>query len=245
MANVISGKLRKSIEMYIYQAFDKIDKTKSNSDHYKKIFNSMNDTEFTNFLKLPFPFRFHHKPWEVEPNMNDIKDGLNFLKVPLMEKVALPYLCKNDNGEPIMSQPAIVLYAPEKCMQQLITKKNKIAIDIDNRDMKTGLLNSDDKGGKSSDREIESLGILGLDNTMKEFTTAKADSMESKTLMNNSIMTNGQVSLTDIQTDNIDSLSKNLLSVYLLGAHIMSNIVNEDYMTPYTLKNKNKNIQRI
>ena len=38
-------------------------------------------------------------------------------------------------------------------MKQFITKKNSTPTGIDNRDMKSGLLVSFDKGGKTSDRE--------------------------------------------------------------------------------------------
>ena len=63
--------------------------------------------------------------------------------------------------------------------------------------------------------------------------------------MNNTIKTTGQVSLKDLPEDLNDSLSKNLLSTYFLGAQLMSNLVNEDYMTPYTYLNKHKKIDRV
>ena len=245
MAEKIDNNKRKELEAIIYKFFDKMDKSETNSEYYKNLFAKMNNDEFYKFISLDFPYRFHHKPWVVEPTMDDIKSALNFIGVPLLEKVSASYVFKNDKGIPVNSKPAIVIYVPNKKMQQFITHKNSVAIDIDNRDMKTGQLLGGDKGGKSTDRELESLGILGLDNVMEEFTTAKADSMESKSLMYNAISTTGQVSIKDIETDNSDSLSKNLMSVYLIGANIMSNIVNQDYLLPYTLKEKKKTIERI
>ena len=52
------------------------------------------------------------------------------------------------------------------------------------------------------------------------------------------ILANGFVRDSDLQIPNDDSLGKNMLNSYLLGAHIASNLVDIDYMTPYTAKNR-------
>jgi hypothetical protein len=120
----------------------------------------------------------------------------------------------------------------------MLTKKNNNAMNIENRDMKTGRLVGEDKGGQETDREFESLATMGLDWTMDEFARAKADALGAATQMSNTILTNGFVSDKDIQVTSDDSLGKNMLNAYLLGAHITSNLVDIDYMTPYTAKNR-------
>ena len=120
-------------------------------------------------------------------------------------------------------------------MKQLLTKKNGMSISTKTRDMKTGLLTGIDKNGKESDREFESLAICGLDNSIKEFSRSRADSMNDKSVMNNTINNLGQVYLKDLPDDPTDSLSKNLLSTYFIGAQLYTNLVNEDYMTTYTM----------
>lgn len=245
MAKQLTKKLRADVERVIYEAFDKIDKTKTCSEHYKKTFAEMSDSDFLKFVSLRFPYRFHHKPFEVEPSMQDIVDGLDYLGVPLMEKVNMPDVYIDANGTPVSTMEAMVVYVPIKRMQQGITKKNSMSTDISMRDMKNGLLTGYDKNGKTSDREIESLVILGLDNTAKEFSTIKADSMEAKAVAYNDISITGQVSQKDINFTQEDSLSKNLLNTYFLGAHIYTNIINQDYYLPYTIKNKKKTIERI
>ena len=62
--------------------------------------------------------------------------------------------------------------------------------------------------------------------------------------MNNTIKVLGQVSLNELPDDPTDSLSKNLLNAYFLGAQLYTNIVNEDYMTPYTMSLKQKRVER-
>lgn len=241
----MNNKLRQEIEAIIYKTMDTLDRSKTNSEYYKIKFSKMSNEEFKKFISLKFPYRFHIKPFVVEPNMDDINNACNLLKVPLLEKITLPYLYTNKDGVPVNSKECLVGYIHHKKVQQFIAKKNSMSVDISNRDMKTGLLTGHDKNGKSSDREIESLAIMGLETTMKEFTKHKADAMSAKNTMYNIINTKGQVSLEEVPVDVDDSLSKNLVNVYLIGAMINSNMLNEDYYLPYTLKRKKKQVIRV
>lgn len=235
---------RQQAEELIYKVFDAADKTHTNSDYYRKIFASMSDDDFTAFCKRRLPFRFHMEAFKIEPKMYDIVDAFKILKKPLLEKVKLPYIYKNKNGDPVESQECLVIYIHLKRMKQMLTKKNSTAINIEKRDMKTGLLSGHDKGGKETDREFESLATMGLDYTMDEFARPKADAMAAMAQMSNTIMSKGFVTDKDLNIANDDSLGKNLLNVYLTGAHIHSNLVDIDYVTPYTSKLKNKKIIR-
>ena len=176
--------------------------------------------------------------------MKQIVQALDKINVPLLERLYMPYKYKDKNGRPMKTKECLVVYLPIKRMKQLLTKKNGMSISTKSRDMKTGLLTGVDKNGKESDREFESLAICGLDNSIKEFSRSRADSMNDKSVMNNTINNLGQVSLKDLPDDPTDSLSKNLVSVYFIGAQLYTNIVNEDYMTPYTMSLKQKKIER-
>ena len=64
--------------------------------------------------------------------------------------------------------------------------------------------------------------------------------------MNNQIKNLGQVYLKDLPAMRSDSIAKNNLSTMFLGAQLMTNLViGEDYMTPYTLKDKERKISRV
>ena len=229
---------RQQAEELIYKIYDTVDPSKTNSDYYRKIFAKMTDKDFTEFCKRRLPFRFHNSVFKVEPKMYEIIDAFKVLNKPLLEKVKLPYVYKNAKGEPVETQECLVIYIHLKRMKQMLTKKNNTAMNIENRDMKTGRLLGNDKGGQETDREFESLAIMGLDWTMDEFARPKADATDAMTQMSNSILANGYVSDKDLQVSSDDSLGKNLLNAYLLGAHIASNLVDIDYMTPYTAKNR-------
>ena len=231
---------RQKAEELIYKVFDAVDKTHTNSDYYKKLFSSMSDSDFEKFCKRRLPLRFHIKVFDVEPKMPDIVNAFKVLGKPLLEKVKLPHVYEKD-GVPIESEECLVIYIHLKRMKQMATKKNHASINIEKRDMKTGLLTSDDKGGKETDREFESLATMGLDYTMDEFARAKADSIEAMDQMSAAILAKGYVEDADITVASDDSLGKNLMNVYLMGAHIHSNLVDIDYMNPLTAKNRNIN----
>lgn len=235
---------RKKAEELIYKVLDKLDKKEYNSSYYKALFAKMSDAEFLKFCKRPLPFRFHTKPFEIEPKMYEIEEALKILGVPLLEKVALPYLYMDKDGNPVWSKEALVIYIHIKKMKQFITKKNSTPSSIDNRDMKSGLLVSHDKGGKTSDREMEALAVMGLEKTMKEMSTWRADYMDAKSSAYQTISTLGKISESDIPIDNKDSIAKNTLNVYMVSSLINTNILNQDYMLPKTITGRTSKIQR-
>lgn len=234
---------RKKAEELVYKVMDTLDPSGQNSDYYKKLFSEMSDAQFIKFIDNPLAFKFQVKIFEIEPTMKEIDKAAKVLGIPLLEKVNLPYMYSVE-GKPIKSQECLVAYAHIKKMKQFISKKNAMSVDIAERDMKTGLLVSFDKNGKTSDRETESLAVLGFDATLDELTHAKADSMKAKSAMYSAISNVGQVSLSDLPKDIDDSLSRNYLNAYLLGSQLLSNLVSDDYYLPLTLKDKKNKIER-
>ena len=235
---------RQKAEELIYKVYDTVDPTHTNSDYYRKIFADMSDSEFEKFCSGRLPFRFHEEVFKIEPKMYQIFDAFKILDKPLVEKVNMPHVYRNKDGVPVQTQDALIIYINIKRMKQMLTKKNNTAIDIENRDMKTGLLTGKDKGGKETDREFMSLATMGMEYTMDEFARPKADAMNAMQQMSNTILSKGYVSDDDINVAKNDSIGKNLLNVYLMGAHIHSNLIDVEYMTPLTSKNKQVKIER-
>lgn len=238
------NKERKQVEILTYKVFDELDPTGKNTSYYKELFGSMDDSQFKRFIARPLCFRFHARPFEIEPSMDQISKGCEILGITLLDKVCMPYIYKNADGVPVNSMECLTGPLPIKKMKQFVTKKNAMSVDISQRDMKTGLLVSFDKNGKTSDREMEALALMGLDNIMKELSTYRADSMIGKGNMHLNLSIDGQVSLEDIPIDHGDSLSKNFLNAYLLGAYVNSNIINEGYYLPKTIKDKPTTVKR-
>lgn len=237
----MTKKQRQEIEDLVISSMNVLDKSGINGDYYKDLFSKMSDVQFEKLISKKFPFKFQYRPSVVEPSMDDVTKALKYIGVPLMEKIIEPYVYVNKNGVPVNTKECLVVYIHHKPVQQFITKKNKWSINTSNRDMKSGRLIGVDKGAVTSDREFESMAVQGMDKTMREFYTIKADAMSAKNLANNIIGTTGMLRLDDIPIDVDDSLSKNLMNVYMIGAHINSNILNQGNYTQYTLKQRKRN----
>lgn len=235
---------RQKAEELIYKVLDTLDKEGYNSSYYKTLFAKMSDEEFHKFCERNLPFRFHTKPFVIEPKLYDIEEALKILGVPLLEKVALPYLYVDKNGNPVWSKECMVIYIHIKKMKQFITKKNSTPTGIDNRDMKSGLLVSFDKGGKCSDREMEALAVMGLDDTMEEMSTYRADYMDAKSAAYQTISTLGRLSREDVDISEADSISKNTLNAYMVSSLLNTNILNQDYLLPKTIADRKQRVVR-
>lgn len=241
----ITKKQREQVEQLIITYFDQLDKSKTNSDYYKKLFSEMTDTEFEKFMKKDYPIRFQMRQSVTEPSMSDIEDSLKAIGVPMLERISMPSVYTDINGNAVQSKECLIVYDNIKKVQQFVTKKNKWALETSNRDMRSGRLIGNDKGTAMSDREFESLATLGLEHTMYEFSKPKADAMMSKAAMNAAISSKGFVTEEDLPNSVEDSLARNMINAYLIGCHLDSNLVDKDGYTPYTLKEKQRQIERI
>lgn len=238
-------KQREQAEELVYRVMDALDPTETNSTYYKEKFASMSDAQFINFLKSSeLPFKFQTEVFKIEPSMTQAKKALDILQVPLTESIYLPDRYVNKKGQPVKSKECLVIYSHQKKMKQFVTHKNSTPIDIANRDMRNGLLMGNDKGGKESDREAESLMAYNLTNTAKELMRPRADAMTQKSTMYNTINLTGKVSLQDLPDEPDDVLSRNYLDAYLIGAQLKSNLITDgDYLIS-TIKNRKRKTER-
>lgn len=247
------NKQRLECERLIYKVMEILDDPNNNNgespnvDYWVKYFSTLSDKQFEEYVTRPLSLFYQTSGLKREPSMININHALDEINVPLLEEVYLPFKYKNSEGKPMKTKKCLVLYIHLKRMKQLLTKKNGMSIDTKTRDMRLGLLTGTDKNGKESDREFESLATSGLTATMKEFSRSRAASMQDKSIMNSTIKNLGQVRLSDLPDDPNDDLSKNALSVYFIGAGLLPNLVIDPntYETAYTLKEKNRRMERV
>ena len=235
---------RLKVEKLIYDVMDSLDPTHTNSDYYRELFSKMNDNDLYHFFERRLPIRFHYEVFKIEPKMDYILKAFKILDKPLLEKINMPHIYKNDNGVPVKSKECMVIYLHIKRMQQIVAKKSHVALNIEKRDPKTGMLSGDDKGAKQTDREFEALASFGLEYTMDELARVRADSVKATAEMNSIISAKGFVSEKDFTVGKADSVAKNTLNVYLIGSHIHTNIIDINYMTPHTAANRQRKIER-
>lgn len=246
MANIVTKSQREQVENLVYSVLDKIDTTKTNSDYYRNIFSQMDNEQFYKFWERRLPIRFHYEIFKIEPKMDQIVDAFKILKKPLIERVNLPHIYVNpDTGKPVQSQPCMVIYIHIKRMKQMLAAKTHVSVATDKRDMKTGLLTSEDKAAKNTDREFEALAAYGLDYNIDEFSRMRADSLKAATEADAIITDKGTLSDKDFTVAKDDDLAKNMLNVYLIAANIHSNLIDSNYMTPLTAKNKSRAVERV
>ena len=237
-------KKRKEVEELVYKVMDILDPTQQNSQFYKAKFAKMNDKQFMNFFSQDFPLKFQTRLFEIEPNMKQISDALDYIHVPMIEQMNLPFEYRSKDGTPVKSDDALILYVPIRKVKQFLSKKNSMSTNISNRDMKSGLLQTVDKNGNTSDREMESLAVMGLDASMKELASYRADSMNAKDEFYSMINTTGMVRQSDVDVETSDSLARNELNVYLLGAALNSNLINEGNYLRHTLTSRGRKTER-
>lgn len=91
---------------------------------------------------------------------------------------------------------------------------------------------------------MEALAVMGMDKTMDEMSTWRADYMDAKSVAYQTISTLGKISAKDIPISETDSISKNTLNAYMVSSLLNSNILNTDYMLPKTMANKTKKVVR-
>ena len=224
---------RKKAEELIYKAFSAIDPTGANTDFYKQLFSKMSDEQFVKFCSGRLPFRLQQSAFKVELTPDKCFSGLKAINVPAYEDVSLPQLYKNKDGEPVTTHyKALVGYI--NC---------KKLTDITTANPKTGMIVGNSKGVES-DRELETLALQNMTATTKELTRAKGDDMEAKNKMYNQINTTGQVYLKDLDSPKSAQVARTTVDVFLIGSGLMSNLLEEDYMTPYTLANKKMRINK-
>lgn len=235
---------RKQAETLIYKFFDNIDPSKANTNFYKEMFAKMSDDEFLEFCKRRLPFRLQQSVFENEINNKKCIDALKSINVPALETLYLPNIFKTEDGKAVATNyKALVGYIPLKKLKQFITKKSGYNTNIDTRNPKTGQIVGNSKGVES-DRELETLVLQNMDYTIKELTRAKGDDMVAKNKMYTMINTSGYVSIKDLKSEPSAQIARSTVDVYLIGSGIMSNLIEQDYMTPYTLSMKNMRITR-
>jgi hypothetical protein len=229
---------RKKITELVYKVMDKLDKTKENSDRYRKFFDSLSDAEFSKWAEAFFKnpdenFFLEVLPYKNEPKLKDILDALKILNIPSREYVTCHHL-----GGITTKQPVPVGYVLCKRHQQILSKKNSLVDDIHIRNAKTGQVTGDSKAARESDMEVYSLKAYGADNVLKEILGPRADNMKAKSQMYEKINEEGFVSLEELSNNPEDKVTLNTINVMYLAAGIKTNLIRDDILLPATLEKR-------
>lgn len=226
---------RQQSEELIYKVLSAIDVTGLNVKKYKEFFGRMTDEQFDKYMKSFLKnddenFYLEILPNKNEPSLEQIKKALDILKVPTDEYVYLRH--EGHKDDPIRTAYRVpVGYITIKRVQQILSKKNTYSLDIAQRNMKTGQVTGADKIARISDVESYSLVAIGANHALQEFLGPRADNSTAKTDMYKDINLYGYSYLKDMGRDITENQTLNTLYVYLMGAGLENDLLQED-MSP-------------
>lgn len=230
---------RDYIEKLIYDAFDAIDPSGTNSNKYRVLFSSMNDTEFEKYMKNFLnddkeQFILDVVEYEHDLKMEYCEKCAKVLGIPLMEYVYMPHLTMNKKHVIVSKEKCLVGYINVKRTQQLLHKKNGISIANEKRSATTGQVVRKDKNSRDSDIEASLLVSLGADKILQELHGPRADDPIMKQQMNQSIATKGYVMLDELENLPTNKVTLNTVNTFLLSMGLKSDLVSDTYILPKT-----------
>ena len=237
----INSAKRKEMENLIYKVFSTLDPSEVNTNKYKSMFSNMNDSQFDKFFKNLFDNEELYLVldivnYERDLTIENIEAAAKVLDIPLMEKVAMPFVNGNTDNPVLTKYEVPVGYLHIKRMQQILSKKNTTSTDISSRSALTGQVVNKDKNARESDAETFSLVTLGAENSLRELLGGRADDMTMKTEMYSEISKKGYVSLDELTNNVENKTTLNTVDTYLLGCGIKSDLITKTLALPRTLK---------
>lgn len=230
---------RQYIEKLIYDTFDALDPSGTNSNKYKLLFSTMNDVEFEKYMKNFLKddneqFTLDIVEYEHDLKMEYCENAAKVLGIPLMEYVYMPHLTMDKKHVVVSKEKCLVSYINVKRTQQLLHKKNGISVANERRSATTGQVVDNDKNARSSDIEASMLVSLGADKILQELHGPRADDPIMKQQMNQSIATKGYVMLEELENLPTNKVTLNTVNTYLLSMGLISDLVTPTYILPKT-----------
>ena len=237
MARSIAEK-RKQFMNTLLSTYRKMDPTGENAKIYEEKFNKMSDKEFDEYIRKFFEddkknFYFEMVEYERELTLENIEAAAKYLKVPLYERVVVPYL--NGDDENCITTPTAVPvgYIHIKRLPQRVLSKNHMGTSSSHRSSKTGTVTGHDQNGRETDVENYSMNAYGAYKTLAEFLGPRADDQHKKDQMYESIQRNGVCYESELQSNPDDKVAINTLDTYYAAAGLCTNLVRGGWLLSY------------
>jgi hypothetical protein len=228
---------RAQAEKVLYDFMDKADPTGANTTKYKKMFATMSDARFKQFMNQMFDDFNMNYILEIQDYKRHIdielaEKALAVIGVPADEHLVMPYL-NMDVNHPIVTKYKVVTgYIIDMRLQQTNHKKNSTSIHIAERSATTGQVVGNDKNGRSSDQENIALTVLGADKIAAELNGFRADGLARKNEAYADIAKTGVCSLDKVEANHgiEDRTALNTLDVFYTSLGIKTDLVSPDYI---------------
>lgn len=228
---------RAHIEQIIYDTFDALDPTGKNTTKYRELFRTMDDKEFTRYMKNFLDNDNENFALDITEYENDIKmeyceKAAKVLGVPLMEYVFMPHLTMDKSHVISTKEKCLVGYFNVKRTQQFLTKKNGISVSNEKKSALTGQVVNKDKNARDSDIEAFMLVALGADKILQELHGPRSDDHVMKREMVQSISTKGYVLLDELTNLSTNKITLTTVDTFLMGMGLKSDLVSSTYILP-------------
>ena len=230
---------RKYIEKLIYDTYDALDPSGTNTQKYRSILENLSDKEFEKFFKDFLKDEHENFVLDIVELERPIKmeycqKAAKVVGVPLMEYVYMPHLTMDKSNVIVSKEKCLVGFMNIKRPQQMVYKKNSLSISDEKRSATTGQVVAKDKNARDSDIEASLLVSLGANKILAEFHGPRADDIIMKRQMNQSIKNKGYVILDELENLPTNKVTLNTVNTYLLSMMLKSDLVSDTYLLPKT-----------
>lgn len=230
---------RAYIEKLIYDVYDKLDPSGTNTEKMKALFQPMSDAQFEKYMKDFLKnddenFILDIVEFEHDLKMKYCEDAAKVLNIPLMEYVYMPHLTMDKGRVVVSKEKCLVTYLNVKRTQQFVHKKNGLSISNEKVSATTGQVVQKDKNARDSDIEASMLVSLGADKILQELHGPRADDHVMRQEMIQSIASKGYVMLDELTNSPVNKVTLNTVNTYLLSMGLISDLVTSTYILPKT-----------
>lgn len=228
---------RSAIEKLIYDVMEKLDPSGRNVSKYKDMLEHLDDKEFEKWMKHFLEdeneqFIIDIVEYENDLSLENCENAAKVLGIPLSERVFMPHLTMDKKNAIVSKEKCIVGYINTKRTQQLLYKKNGLAVSNERTSHLTGQVIGDDEHGRNSDIEAAMLISLGADKILQEFHGPRADDVVMRREISQQIAEKGFVSLEDLHNDPRNKTTLNTVGMYLLTMGLDHSLLGESPILP-------------
>ena len=228
---------RNQIEKLIYDTFDKLDPSGLNTTKYKNMLSTLDDKAFESWMKKFLSnddeqFIMDIIEYDTDIKLENCEAAAKVLGVSLTERVFMPHITMDRNNAVVSKEKVIVGYINPKRMQQLLYKKNGLAVSNERTSHITGQVTGEDKHARDSDIEAAMLISIGADKIIQEFHGPRADDPVMRTQTAQKIAEKGYVELEELDNDPRNKVTLNTVGMYLLSMGLEHNLLGNTYVLP-------------
>ena len=231
-------KIRKKYEENIYKLMDDIDPSGFNADTYRIAFAKMSDKQFIDLMKkyieqddlnLFVDINQLEKKKSDNITLEKIKAVADKWKISLFEYIFMPF--RNPKGKPMCTLTKVpIIYCPiRRFFQQMLQHKNSISNSSDHINQLTEQVVQEDKTASTTNVQTYALAATNQTNALKEFLGPRADDQISKQQMLNTIVSTGDVRLSDLDIRTHNKQAVNTTEVFCKAAGLEVKFSGNDY----------------